>query len=150
MRGRRRSTKRWVSRTTSSTSTRSSTAKGGGSAALSTVTEQSPISTSPVRRSGLTVPSGRCRTSPSTATTYSLRTSTVPGTTHWTMPVWSRRSTKARCSPCSRRLATQPHTRTRLPTSPAPSEPHIRSRIAVAPVVDGGGTGGLVNGGPFR
>ena len=27
-------------------------------------------------------------------------------------PVWSRRSMKARCSPCSRRLATQPQTRT--------------------------------------
>ena len=39
---------------------------------------QSPSSTSPVGRSGLTVPSGRGRTVPSTASTYSLRTSTVP------------------------------------------------------------------------
>ena len=33
----------------------------------------------------------------------------APSTTHWTMPVWSRTSMNARCSPCSRRRATQPH-----------------------------------------
>ena len=48
---------------------------------------------------------------PATATTYSLRRSAAPSTTHWTMPVWSRRSRKARCSPCSRRRATQPQSR---------------------------------------
>ena len=49
-------------------------------------------------------------------TTYSLRTSTELSTTHCTTPGWSRTSTKARCSPCSRRRATQPHTPTASPT----------------------------------
>ncbi len=144
MRGRRRSTNRCLRRMPSSTSTRSSTAKGGGSARLRTVTVQSPSSTSPVGRSGLTVPSGRGRTVPSTASTYSLRTSTVPGITHWTMPEWSRRSMKARCSPCSRRLATQPQTVTVVPTSSSRGDPHRRVRIEVASA--GRGT---VTGGPF-
>ena len=43
--------------------------------------------------------------------THSLRTSVAWSMTHCTMPEWSRRSTKARCSPCSRRRATQPHSR---------------------------------------
>ena len=49
-----------------------------------------------------------------TRTTYSLRTSMELSTTHCTTPGWSRTSTKARCSPCSRRRPTQPHTRDRL------------------------------------
>ena len=53
---------RYLRRMISSTSTRSSTANGGGSAGSSTVTVHSPSSTSPVGRSGLTVPSGRGRT----------------------------------------------------------------------------------------
>ncbi len=114
--GRRRSTKRCRRRTTSSTSTRSSTTNGGGSAALRTVTSQSPISTAPVASSVLAVPSGRARTVPRTCTTYSLRTSTVPGITHWMTPVKSRTSMNARCSPCSRRRATQPQTVTSAPT----------------------------------
>ena len=146
--GRRRSTNRCLSRITSSTSTRSSTGKGGGSAAFSKVTVQSWSSTSPVGRSGLVVPAGRRRTSPSTATTYSLRTSTVPGTTHWTMPVWSRRSMKARCSPCSRRLATHPHTVARVPTSSLRRVPQRWVRIEVAPTgVEGSGR--MVTAGPF-
>ena len=71
-----------------------------------------PISISPVGSAGLTVPSGRVRTAPVTRTTYSLRRSWAPSTTHCTMPVRSRTSMKARCSPCSRRRATQPHTAT--------------------------------------
>ena len=47
---------------------------------------------------------------PVTRSTCSARRSCAPSTTHWTIPVWSRRSTKARCSPCSRRRATQPQT----------------------------------------
>ena len=54
---------------------------------LRTSTSQSPSSTSPVARSGFTVPSGRARTTPVTRTTHSLRTSTDPSTTHWTTPV---------------------------------------------------------------
>ena len=86
---------------------------------------------------------------PSTATTYSERTSTVPGTTHWMMPVWSRTSRKARCSPCSRRFATQPHTVTVRPTSAARSVPHWSERIEVAPLDDGWASGGTVTLGPF-
>ena len=91
---------------------RSSSGKGGGSAAERTSTSQSPTSTSPVARPAFTVPSGRGRTVPATRTTNSVRRSSAPSTTHWTTPVWSRRSTKARCSPCSRRRATQPHSDT--------------------------------------
>ena len=72
---------------------------------------------------GLAVPSGRCRTDPVTLSTCSDRMSWAPSTTHCTMPVWSRRSTNARCSPCSRRRATQPHTDTRRSTSCRPSSP---------------------------
>ena len=70
-------------------------------------------------------------------TTNSLRTSTVPGTTHWTTPERSRRSTKARCSPCSRRLATQPQSRTVEPMSAARTDPQSRVRIEVAPASGG-------------
>ena len=75
------------------------------------------------------LPSGRRRTVPSTCTTHSLRTSTDPSTTHWTTPLWSRRSTNARCSPCSRRRATQPHSRTR---SPACAEPQLAAQMRSA------------------
>src|SRR4029079_16257257 len=50
-------------------------------------------------------------------------------TTHCTTPVWSRRSTNARCSPCSRRLATQPHTLTVRPSSVARRAPQYSVRI---------------------
>ena len=56
-------------------------------------------------------------TVPVMRSTYSLRRSWALETTHWTMPVRSRRSMKARCSPCSRRLSTQPQTDTSWPTS---------------------------------
>ena len=88
--------------------------------------------------------------SPSTATTYSLRTSTVPGTTHWTMPVWSRRSTKARCSPCSRRLATQPHTVTRSGPRRPPAASRTGRSAARWPRGRGGGLGGNGHVGSFR
>ena len=110
---------------------RSSTENGGGSASLSTSTVQSPISTSPVPRPGLTVPSGRARTVPVTAMTHSLRTSVAWSITHCTMPVLSRRSTKARCSPCSRRRATHPHSRTVVPMSAVRRTPHRCVRMAV-------------------
>ena len=84
---------------------------------------QSPISISPVPIPGLTVPSGRSRTVPVTAMTHSLRTSVAWSMTHCTTPEWSRRSTKARCSPCSRRRATQPHRRTTVPTSDGRNTP---------------------------
>ncbi len=87
MRGRRRSMKRWRRRTSSSASVSSSTAKGGGCASARISTRQSPSSISPVDRRGLTVPSGRWRTVPSTAMTYSLRTSSDPSSTHWTIPL---------------------------------------------------------------
>ena len=51
--------------------------------------------------------------------------------THWTMPVWSRRSTKARCSPCSRRRATHPQTVTVWPTSAGRRTPQRCVRRAV-------------------
>ena len=73
-----------------------------------TSTAASTISTWPVGRPSLIVPSGRAATVPVTLITYSLRTSTVLSTTHWMIPLWSRRSTKARCSPCSRRRFTHP------------------------------------------
>ena len=60
-------------------------------------------------------------------------------------PVWSRTSMKARCSPCSRRLATQPHTVTAAPTSSARSDPH-RSGAHRGGLGDGEGT---VTAGPF-
>ena len=91
------------------------------------------------RSSALTVPSGRRRTVPSTrdAPTRCARRR-VPSTTHWTMPVWSRRSTKARCSPCSRRRATQPHSATgRADVVDGRSSPHSAVRIAVASRVTG-------------
>ena len=113
----------------SSVPARSSRGKGGGSALLSTSTWQSPTSTSPVGRLGLAVPSGRARTVPVTRTTHSLRTSTAPSITHWTRPSRSRRSTKARCSPCSRRRATQPHSATFSPIWGARSSPHQWVRI---------------------
>ncbi len=69
----------------------------------------------PVARASLVVPSGRARTVPVMRTTNSLRRSAAPSTTHWTIPVWSRRSMKARCSPCSRRRPTQPQTDDDLP-----------------------------------
>ena len=46
-------------------------------------------------------------------------------TTHCTRPVWSRRSRKARCSPCSRRRATQPHRLTVRPASLGPEGPAL-------------------------
>ena len=63
--------------------------------------------------------------------TYSLRTSTAWLTTHWTSPVWSRRSRKARCSPCSRRRATQPQRLTVRPASLARRVPHWSVRMLV-------------------
>ena len=86
MRGRRMSMKRFLSRIGSSASVRSSTANGGGSAVASTSTVHSPSSTAPVAILSLTVPSGRRRTVPVTATTYSLLMSTLPSMTHWTIP----------------------------------------------------------------
>ena len=132
IRSRRRSRYRWRRRTVSSTSSaRESIGKGGGSAVDRTSTSQSPTSTSPVGRLGLTVPSGRRRTVPVMRSTYSLRTSTAWLTTHWTRPVWSRRSRKARCSPCSRRRATQPQRLTVRPASLARSVPHWSVRMLV-------------------
>ena len=68
----------------STSSARASIGNGGGAATRSTSTSHSPISISPVGRFGLTVPSGRTRTTPVTRTTYSLRTSTALSTTHCT------------------------------------------------------------------
>ena len=51
----------------------------------------------------LTFSCGRAATMPVTRTTYSARTSTELSTTHWVTPVWSRTSTNASFSPCSRR-----------------------------------------------
>ena len=64
--------------------------------------------------------------------------------THWMIPVWSRRSTKARCSPCSRRRATQPHRRTVGPTSALRSTPHRWVRMAVGRFCSGLGRAGSV------
>ena len=93
---------------------------------------QSPTSTSPVGSSGLTVPSGRGRTTPSTATTYSLRTSTVPAPR--TGPCRCGRGDRRR--PGARRArAAWPPSRTRSPSSRRRrgcSVPHIRVRIEVA------------------
>ena len=75
------------------------------------------------------MPSGRWRTVPVTFTTYSLRRSSAPGTTHWITPVRSRTSTKARCSPCSRRVATQPQSTTSRPSSAVVSSPHQSVRM---------------------
>ena len=72
---------------------------------------QSPISTSPVGRFGFTVPSGRGPHGAGDAHDVlgcAGRARRARRTAR--CPVWSRRSTKARCSPCSRRRATQPHT----------------------------------------
>ena len=79
----------------------------------------------------MTVPSGRWRTTPVIRTTYSLRTSTSLSTTHWMMPEWSRRSTNARCSPCSRRRPTQPQTLTVWPMFDGRRLPHRSVRIEV-------------------
>src|SRR5690606_20996186 len=55
-----------------------------------------------------------------------------------TTPVWSRRSTNARCSPCSRRRATQPVRATAWPTCSARSAPHWWVRMEVGwSVIDG-------------
>src|SRR3954453_10110703 len=124
----------------STSSARASIGNGGGSAALSTSTVQSPTSTSPVARLGLTVPSGRARTVPEMRTTYSLRRSAAPSTTHCTSPVWSRRSTKARCSPCSRRRATQPHSCTAWPMSARRSAPQYLVRMVMTGLSSGGST----------
>jgi len=72
---------------------------------------QSVSSTDPVSSLSLTVPSGRrvtCRL------TRRLLTTNVDRALDdaWMMPEWSRTSRKAKCSPCSRRLATQPQTLT--------------------------------------
>ena len=73
-------------------------------------------------RSRLTLPF-LGRTTPVMRTTYSLRSSWASLTTHCTRPVRSRRSTKARCSPCSRRLWIHPQRLTVRPSSPRLSSP---------------------------
>ena len=84
---RRISRYRYFSRIISSTSSaRASTGNGGGSAEFKISTTQSPISTMPVVREELIVPSGRARTTPVTRMTYSLRTSTSLSTTHCMIP----------------------------------------------------------------
>ena len=132
MSSRRMSRYRCRSRTVSSTSAaRSSRGNGGGSATVRISTWQSPTSISPVDRLGFTVPSGRGRTVPVTRTTYSLRRSAAPSTTHCTTPEWSRRSMKARCSPCSRRRATHPQRATSWPTWSSPRSPQRWVRMEV-------------------
>ena len=121
----------------SSTSVRSCRGNGGGSEADSTSTSQSASSISPVASRSLAVPSGRGLTVPVTRTTYSPRRSRAPSTTHWTTPVRSRRSTKAKCSLCSRRRSTQPHTVTVRPSSASRSSPHRSVRMAVASPITG-------------
>src|SRR5665213_4051136 len=102
-----------------------------GSVELTDCVVEILASAEPVSSFSLTVPSGRRVTVPLTRTTYSLRTSTEPSTTAWTMPEWSRTSRNARCSPCSRRFATHPHTLTFAPTSLSRSDAHNRSRMLV-------------------
>ena len=104
---------------------------GGGVATRRTSTSQSPISILPVGSESLTVPSGRSRTTPLIRSTYSLRTSTSSLITHCTMPEWSRRSTNARCSPCSRLRPTQPQTLTVSPIWPKRRSPQRWVRIDV-------------------
>ena len=75
-----------------------------------TSTSVATTSTSPVGRSGFSLPSGRADTSPTTLTQYSLRSgcaTSASRTTTWTTPEASRRSRKA-TPPWSRRRATQP------------------------------------------
>ena len=59
---------------------------GGGSAMERTSTTQSVSSISPEARLGFSRPARRRVTVPVIRTTYSLRRSTDPSTTHWTMP----------------------------------------------------------------
>jgi len=68
-----------------------------------------------VAKRSLTVPSDGA-TVPLTRTTYSLRASTCVDD-HLEDADWSRTSRNARCSPCSRRLATHPQTVTVWPIS---------------------------------
>ena len=82
---------------------------GGGSATDSTSTVQSPISTSPVARFGLAVPSGRGRTVPLTRTTYSRP------------EVLRRRRRRTAPAPCGRgrrRTRGARHARAGAPTHP--------------------------------
>ena len=72
---------------------------------------------------GFTVPSGRGRTVPVTRSDVLRPQRVRPVDDALDDPVWSRTSTKARCSPCSRRRATQPQMLTTLPASPARSAP---------------------------
>ena len=71
---------------------------GNGADVFSTSTEVTSTSTSPVTRLGLSLPSGRRETTPSTLSTYSLRNASKSASswnTHWVTPSRSRRSTKA-------------------------------------------------------
>ena len=89
------------------------------------------ISTSPVARLGLIMPSGRGATCPRTLTQYSLRrspalacrsTSRSGLKTACTMPLRSRRSIKI-TPPWSRQVAIQPLTTTSRPTCSARRSP---------------------------
>ena len=93
----------------------------------------------PVGRFGLIGSGARATTSPLAWSTNSLRISCAVSAaagecsglmTSWTLPVWSRRSTKT-SPPWSRRVSAQPATVTRRPASSARSSPHITSRQAI-------------------
>ncbi len=127
---------RWRSRSSSSTSSPSSIEKGGVGDSARRSAPATDSSISPVAILGLTVPSSRRTTSPSTLSTCSERS--VPASacasgdvsgwkTSWSTPLRSRRSMKIR-PPRSRRRATQPATRTVSPARWASSSPAHASR----------------------
>ena len=127
---------RCLSRRSSSTSSPSSIGNGGVGDSASRSAPETDSSISPVAIFGLTVPSSRRTTSPSTLITCSERS--VPASacasaavsgwkTSWRTPLRSRRSMKI-SPPRSRRRATQPATRTRSPARCASSSPAQASR----------------------
>ncbi len=140
MRSRRRSRYRWRRRRFSSTLSPSLTSKGKGR--LGERSNRSVAATShwPVAMASLTVPSGRGRTRPLTASTYSWRKSPAlrwrspPSsglTTTCTTPVWSQ-SSKKMMPPRSRRRRSQPLSTTSRPSWGVPTSPQYTERFHVA------------------
>jgi hypothetical protein len=119
---RRRSSEAWTS---------SSIGKGGVFASARTRISRARTSTAPVASLGFTVSGERRATSPTTATTYSLRTrsaaewasfDTSGRATTWQIPSRSRTSMKM-TPPRSRRVAAQPMSVTVFPTCSSRSAP---------------------------
>ncbi len=135
MTGRRRSSTRCVSRVVSERLS-SSSWNGGVTDGFSTRISCARISISPDFIVGLTVPSGRLRTTPRTSTQYSLRSDSAVANvsarsgsqTICAMPSRSRRSMKM-TPPWSRRRCTQPSSTTGCASCSAVTRPQYWVRM---------------------